>query len=239
MQKLSAEHVLKTLNTQKNRDKSQILGRFFKTGPGQYGEGDFFLGINVPVLRKISKDYIGLSLEEVKTLINNKFHEARMVGLFILIANYQQTREEKEKTKIFKFYLANAKQINNWDLVDLSAPNIIGDFCVNHPENYAVLKKLTKSKNLWERRIAMVSSYAFIKNGSHREAFELAESLLQDAHDLIHKAVGWMLREAGKRVSKKSLEEFLEKNLKKMPRTALRYAIEHFEEKQRKEYLRK
>ncbi len=239
MLNLKAKSVIKELNAKKNKEKSLVLGRFFKTGPGQYGEGDVFLGIIVPEQRKISKKFAGLSLPEIKTLINNKIHEVRLTGLFILVANYQKSKDDKERERIFKFYLANAKKINNWDLVDLSAPNIIGDFCVRYPKNFLILEKMVLSKNLWERRIAILATFSFIKKGSFRETFVLAEALLNDTQDLMHKAVGWMLREVGKRVSRKQLEDFLKKNLKKMPRTALRYAIEHFEEKTRKEYLKK
>ncbi|MFZ4648650.1 MAG: DNA alkylation repair protein [Patescibacteria group bacterium] len=239
MSQLTSTSLIKILSAEKNQDKSVILGRFFKTGPGQYGEGDFFLGINVPVIRKIAKDFVGLSMSEIKSLITNKYHEVRLAGILVLVANYQKAKDDKEREKIFKFYLANAKKINNWDLVDLSAPNIVGDFCVRYPENFIILKKLAVSKNLWERRIAILSSFSFIKKGSFRETFELAEILLNDTQDLMHKAVGWMLREVGKRVSRKHLEDFLDKNIKIMPRTALRYAIEHFEERRRKEYLKK
>ena len=235
----SSQDVLKALRAQKNPEKSSILQRFFKTGPGQYGEGDVFWGLTVPVQRKIAKEFFGLPLLEIKILLASEVHEARLTGLLILVAAYQKAPSDVERAKIFKFYLSQTGRINNWDLVDLSAPNIVGDFCVRQPENFALLKKLAKSKNLWERRVAMVSSFAFIKNGSSEEAFELAEMLLDDAHDLMHKAVGWMLREAGKRVSRAHLEKFLAKNLKRMPRTALRYAIEHFPEEQRKKYLKK
>lgn len=239
MSQLTAKSLIKILSAEKNRDKSVILGRFFKTGPGQYGEGDFFLGINVPVTRKIAKDFVGLPLSEGGLLIDNKYHEVRLAGVLVLVANYQKAKDDKEREKIFKFYLKNAKKINNWDLVDLSASNIVGDFCVRYPENFIILKKLAVSKNLWERRISIIATFSFIKKGSFRETFELSEILLNDTQDLMHKAVGWMLREVGKRVSRKHLEDFLEKNIKMMPRTALRYAIEHFEEGKRKTYLKK
>ncbi len=239
MSQLSAQSLIKVLIAQKNRDKSLVLGRFFKTGPGQYGEGDFFLGITVPITRKIAKDFVGLPLSEIKLLIINKYHEVRLAGILVLVANYQKSKNDQEREKIFKFYLTNAQKINNWDLVDLSAPNIVGDFCVRYPENFSVLKKLALSKNLWERRISIIATFSFIKKGSFRETFELSEILLHDTQDLMHKAVGWMLREVGKRVSRKHLEDFLDKNIKRMPRTALRYAIEHFEEGKRKTYLKK
>lgn len=236
--KKTAQAVVKEITKEKNIEKAQTLSYFFKTGPGQYGEGDFFLGITVPVSRRVAKEFAGLPLCEIKTLLDNKYHEVRMVALAILVANYEKVKNDKEREKIFKFYLTNSKKINNWDLVDLTAPNIIGDYCVRYPKNISLLKKMAQSKNLWQRRIAILATFTFIKNGSNKEVFEFAEMLLGDKEDLMHKAVGWMLRESGKRVSMKDLENFLKKNIKKMPRTALRYAIEHFEEGKRKEYLK-
>lgn len=236
--KKTAQEVVKEINKGKNSEKAKILSYFFKTGSGQYGEGDFFLGITVPVLRKTAKEFIGLPLNEIKILLDNKYHEVRMVALAILVANYNKAKDDKERKKIFKFYLINSKKINNWDLVDLTAPNIVGDYCVRYSENLELLRKMLQSKNLWQRRIAILATFTFIKKGSNKEVFEFAERLLNDKEDLMHKAVGWMLRESGKRVSVKDLEIFLKKNIKKMPRTTLRYAIEHFEEKKRKEYLK-
>lgn len=236
--KRTAQAVWRAISKEKNEKKARVLSYFFKTGPGQYGEGDFFLGITVPVLRKTAKEFIGLPLNEIKILLDNKYHEVRMVALAILVANYNKAKNDQERKKIFKFYLANAKKINNWDLVDLTAPNIIGDYCVRYPENLDLLRKMAQAKNLWQRRIAILATFAFIKKGSNQEVFEFAEMLLNDQEDLMHKAVGWMLRESGKRVSVKDLENFLKKNIKKMPRTTLRYAIEHFAEEKRKEYLK-
>lgn len=236
--KRTAQAVWQAISKEKNEEKARVLSYFFKTGPGQYGEGDFFLGLTVPVSRKVAKEFADLPLNEIKILLANKYHEVRMVALAILVANYNKAKNDLERKRIFQFYLANSKKINNWDLVDLTAPNIIGDYCLRYPENLALLKKMTQSKNLWQRRIAILATFAFIKKGSNKEVFEFAEILLNDKEDLMHKAVGWMLRESGKRVSMKDLETFLKKNIKKMPRTTLRYAIEHFEERKRKKYLK-
>lgn len=236
--KKTAQAVWQKISKEKNAEKAKALSYFFKTGPGQYGEGDFFLGITVPVSRKVAKEFAGLPLTEIKILLANKYHEVRMVALAILVANYEKAKNDSERKKIFQFYLANSKKINNWDLVDLTAPNIIGDYCFRYPENLVLLRKMTQAKNIWQRRIAILATFTFIKKGSNKEVFEFAEILLSDKEDLMHKAVGWMLRESGKRVSMKDLETFLKKNIKKMPRTALRYAIEHFEERKRKKYLK-
>ena len=225
LSKLKAE-----LNSLANPKQAEILQRFFKTGKGQYGEGDVFLGIKVPVQRKVAKNYKELSLEDIQELLDSEIHEYRMVGLFILIDKYK-----KDKGKVFEFYLKNSKKVNNWDLVDLSAPNIVGDFLLDKPKD--ILYKLAKSENLWERRIAIISTFAFIRKEKFEDTLKISEILLNDSHDLIHKAVGWMLREVGKR-DRKKLENFLKRHYKKMPRTMLRYAIERFEEGKRKMYLR-
>lgn len=219
----------------RNADKKQakILQGFFKTGPGQYGAGDIFLGLKVPIQREIAKQYSELTLIELQRLLNSKIHEHRLGALFVLIAQYQKG-DDKTKSKIFQFYLKNSKQINNWDLVDLSAPNIVGDFLLNKPR--AILYQLARSNNLWEKRISIVATYAFIRNNDFKDTLKIAEILLNDAHDLIHKAVGWMLREVGKR-DQAVEEKFLEKYSTKMPRTMLRYAIEKFSESKRKYYL--
>ncbi|TSC96213.1 MAG: putative DNA alkylation repair enzyme [Parcubacteria group bacterium Athens1014_10] len=215
--------------------QAKISQRFFKTNKGEYGEGDIFLGVKVPVQRKIAKNYQSLSLQDIKTLLNSEIHEYRLTSLFILIAQYKKENARK-KEKIFNLYLKNARQINNWDLVDLSAPNIIGDYLLDKPK--IILLKLAKSKNLWEKRIAILATYAFIKNNKFNDALKISKILLNDNHDLIHKATGWMLREIGKR-NQKIEERFLKKHYKKMPRTMLRYAIEKFDESKRKFYLKK
>lgn len=214
-----------------NKQKAEILQRFFKTGKGEYGEGDKFLGITVPQTRKLAKKYRNLSLNEIKKLLNNKFHEIRLAALLILVEQFPDDPE-----KIYNFYLNNTKNINNWDLVDLSADKIVGKYLLKNPKHKNILKKLANSKNLWERRIAILSTYQLIKNNQFEEMLELAKKLLNDSHDLIHKATGWMLREIGKK-SLKVEETFIRKFCKKMPRTMLRYAIEKFPKTKRAFYL--
>jgi len=223
----------KELKNRADPKKAKILERFFKTGTGEYGEGDIFLGIAVPEIRRLAKKYTTLRLEEVKRLLHSKFHEERLLSLLIMIDKFQS---ENNKEKIYNLYLKNTKHINNWDLVDLSAYKIVGAYLADKPKDD--LYKLAKSNCLWERRISIISTFYFIKNNKFKETFKIAEILLEDDHDLIHKAAGWMLREAGKR-DLKSEKAFLDKYYKKMPRTMLRYAIEKFPEKERARYLLK
>ena len=215
--------------------QAEVLQRFFKTGKGEYGEGDIFLGIKVPVQREVANKFGELFLEDIEKLLKSKIHEHRLTALFILIKQYERA-DKKKRARIFNFYLKNTKNINNWDLVDISAPKVVGDYLLNKPRS--VLYKLAKSNNLWERRIAIISTFTFIRNNEFRDTLKIAEILLNDKHDLIHKAVGWMLREVGKR-DQKIEEEFLKKHYLKMPRVMLRYAIERFEERKRKFYLGK
>ncbi len=224
-----------------NSKKAIILSRFFKTAPGQYGAGDIFLGINVPEQRKIARKYKLADKRAIKLLLTNRIHEYRLVGLLILVEQYQVAQDE-EKRKIVNFYFQHRHAVNNWDLVDVTAPKILGHFWFNYlsvQERTEVMSQLAESDNLWERRIAIISTFYFIMQGRTKETFWLAEKLLSDKHDLIHKAVGWMLREAGKRVSQEQLKEFLDKHVLKMPRTALRYAIERLPEKDRQLYLKR
>ena len=218
-----------------SKEKAIILSRFFKTGKGQYGEGDVFLGIVVPNQRKVAEKYRNLSLKDIQKLLSSKIHEHRLTALFILIHKYKKG-DEKTKREIFNFYLKNAKRINNWDLVDLSAPNIIGDYLIKKEKD--MLYRFAKSKNIWEKRIAILATYFFIKNYQYKDTLKIAKILLKDSHDLIHKAVGWMLREVGKR-NQKAEESFLKKHYKTMPRTALRYAIERFDEKKKRFYMKR
>lgn len=215
----------------RNNEKAKTLERFFKTGKGEYGEGDRFLGIVVPTLRKVAKEYSELSLSDLQKLLSSKIHEYRLTALFILVAKYKKTESKK---KIVDFYLKNTENINNWDLVDLSAPNILGDYLIDRDKD--ILLMLAKSSNLWERRIAVLSTFSFIKRNNFRDSLKIAEILINDKHDLIHKAVGWMLREVGKR-DLETEEDFLNEHYKKMPRTCLRYAIEKFDETKRRSYL--
>ena len=216
-------------------DKAQVLSRFFKTGKGQYGEGDCFLGVTVPAQRKIAEKYQGLSTSDIKKLLSSTTHEHRLVGLLILIIQYRKGPPGVKK-RLCDFYLKNRTRVNNWDLVDLSAHNILGDYLLDRDRS--VLYQLTLSENIWDRRMAIISTFAFIRNNQFEDTFNIAGMLLSDTHDLIHKASGWMLREIGKR-NQAAEEEFLRKYSKKMPRTILRYAIERFDDRKRKFYLRR
>ena len=216
-----------------NPEKARNLSRFFKTGKGQYGEGDVFLGIPVPEQRKVAKRYLDLPLNDLQELLSSEIHEHRLTALLILVFKYGKA-DNAGKDEIFSFYLKNTENINNWDLVDLTAPKIVGDYLFN--KDTSILFKLAKSNNLWERRIAILSTFKFIKNNDFEDAISISEQLLHDEHDLIHKAVGWMLREIGKRDQEKE-ERFLSKYYMQMPRTMLRYAIEKFDEKKRRFYL--
>ncbi len=229
----------KELNSLGNKKDAAILQRFFKTGPGEYGEGDIFLGIRVPAQRQVAKKYSDLSLKDIERLLRNEIHEFRLVGALILVDKYQKTEGINEKEKIVNFYLKNSSAINNWDLVDLSVDKILGEFLLIQPKKKNILNRLVKSKNLWERRMAMISTFAFIKSGSAKETIAIAKKLLTNDHDLIHKAVGWMLREAGKRINQKILTDFLDEHGQAISRTTLRYAIERLSPAKRKYYLNK
>ena len=218
-----------------NSEKAKVLSRFFKTGKGQYAERDVFLGIMVPELRKVAKRYPDLPLKELRRLLSSRIHEHRLISLLILVGEYKRA-DRKGRKKIADFYLANTRHINNWDLVDLSAPQILGNYLLDNDRS--VLFRLAKSGKIWERRISVMATFAFIRNGRFEDTLRIAEMLLHDDHDLIHKAVGWMLREIGKK-DRKTEEEFLKKHYRGMPRTMLRYAIEKFGEKKRASYLRK
>ena len=228
--------IMKELNLLADPQKAKVLAGFFKCGKGEYGEGDKFLGIVVPEQRKIVRKYYAqISLAEIEKLVASQFHEHRLVGLLMLVEKFAGA-EEKDKKRIFSFYLKKAKQVNNWDLVDLTAPKIVGAYLLDKERK--ILYQLVKSKNMWERRIAILATFAFIREGQFEDVFRISEILLGDREDLIHKAVGWMLREAGKR-DQKAEEIFLQKHHSKMPRTMLRYAIERFGEKRRQTYLKR
>ncbi len=223
------------LQNLKDPEKAKILSRFFKTGKGEYGEGDVFLGIKVPEQRKVAKKYTDLTLGDLQKLLSSKVHEHRLTASIILVNKYQKADEKGEK-EIYNFYLKNTGNINNWDIVDTSAPKIVGAYLQD--KDKSILYQLAKSDSLWERRIAILSTFRFIKDNEFDDALKISEILLNDEHDLMHKAVGWMLREIGKR--DQTIEEaFLKKHYKEMPRTMLRYAIERFDEKKRKAYLKK
>ena len=207
--------------------------RFFKTGPGQYGEGDKFLGLTVPEMRGLARKYRDIDDAATLELLASSWHEERLVALILLVEGYGRGDEARRK-RIHRAYLANTRHINNWDLVDASAGQIVGAHL--EARDIALLKRLARSKDLWERRIAIVSTFHFIKQDELRPTLKIAELLLRDSHDLIHKAVGWMLREVGKR-DRRVLDGFLKKHYQRMPRTMLRYAIERHPERIRKQYL--
>ncbi|MFZ4123553.1 MAG: DNA alkylation repair protein [Candidatus Planktophila sp.] len=234
---MSAIQVKKELQALANRGKAHDLQKFFQTAPGQYGEGDIFLGLAVPHVREIAKKYKELSLQQIEILTRSEFHEVRLCGLVILTIQYKGAKERKEKKKIFDLYMKAlyAGDINNWDLVDVTAP-IIGAYLIDSKDPYVLLFKLAKSKSLWQRRVSMVFTFAFIRAGEIEPTFEMAEKLLHDKHDLIHKAVGWALREAGK-LNGIALRDFLSEHSHEMPRTMLRYSIEKFPERERKKWL--
>lgn len=231
--------ILKEIYSHKNTDKAEILARFFKTGKGEYGAGDKFLGITVPIARLIAHKYGDLPITDVEELLHSKFHEVRMIALLILVWQYRAAKKRsdvRDQKKIVSFYLANTKFINNWDLVDLSAHYIVGDYLYN--KDPIILYKLAKSKNLWERRIAIISTFAFIYKMESKYTINIAYMLQNDPQDLINKACGWMLREVGKRVKERDLIDYLDKNATLMPRTMLRYAIERLPEAKRQYYLK-
>ncbi len=223
----------KELNKLSDPIRAQHSKRYFKTGPREYGEGDIFLGINIPTQRNIAKKYYNLNFFEIKDLLKSKIHTERFIALLVLMDRYGKTKVE-EKTKIFNFYLKSIKGVNNWDLVDISSPKIIGDYLFD--KNKDILYQLAKSKNLWKRRISIISTQFFIKNNQFADTLEIALILLKDKEDLIHKAVGWMLREVGKK-NQTIEEKFLKKYAPIMPRTMLRYAIEKFTPSKKNFYL--
>ena len=217
-----------------NEQIAEHSQRFFKTGKGEYGEGDIFLGIRVPLLRKLVKKYRGISITEVRKLLHSKFHEERLLAVLMLVQLFKSADESVQK-QVYDLYLENTEFINNWDIVDISASNIVGAHL--YEKDKAPLYDLVQSKNLWERRIAIIATFYFIRQNEFDDTLKLAKILLNDKEDLIHKAVGWMLREVGKREIEFE-EEFLQEHYKIMPRTMLRYAIEKFPETSRKMYLR-
>jgi len=226
---LTLTNLKKELAAAADPERARNSAWFFKTGEGQYGHGDRFIGLTVPAMRRIARRYVHLPLTDVAKVLASPIHEHRFVALEILVAQYEQG-----DTRIFNFYLKHTKFVNNWDLVDTSAPYIVGEHLLTRPRK--ILYRLAKSKNLWERRIAIVSTQTLIRDGEIEDTFAIAKILLPDEHDLIHKAVGWMLREAGKQ-SAPALVKFLKQHYAQMPRTALRYAIERFPAERRKKML--
>jgi 3-methyladenine DNA glycosylase AlkD len=213
-----------------NPERVIVMQRYFRTGPGQYGEGDVFLGVSMPDVRKIAKKHSHISLNELKKLLHSKIHEERMLALLILV-----NKSIDDPAGIARFYLKNISQVNNWDLVDISAPKILGQYLLDR-EDRSIIYSLSKSSNLWKRRASILTTFAFIRTGEFEDTFKLAEKLMHDKHDLMHKAIGWMLREVGK-YDMTAEQRFLDKHYKGMPRTMLRYAIEKFPEYKRRQYL--
>jgi 3-methyladenine DNA glycosylase AlkD len=227
--------MLRDLLAKKNPAKAAFFPTFFKTGKGQYGEGDVFLGISVPDVRILAKKYRDAPLLDIHGLLESQYHEARLLGLIILTLQYDKA-DAKGRERVVDFYLKNLHAVNNWDLVDSSAHRILGEHLLTRDRS--MLIKFAKKDHLWTQRVAIVSTYAFIRKNQYDDTVKVSKLLLSHPHDLIHKAVGWMLREVGKR-DKKALVRFLDDHADIMPRTALRYAIEKFDEKTRKHYLGK
>ena len=233
--------LLTDLNKSANPKKAKILASFFKTGKGEYGEGDIFLGITVPKQREIAKKYLDLDLKNIQTLLDSKYHEFRLTALIVLVYQYEaakKNRDEKLKKVIVDFYLKNIKRsrVNNWDLVDLSAPKLLGEYLLDKKKD--VLYNLAKSENLWARRVAILSTLTFIKKNNFIDTLKISKIFIFDKEDLIHKAVGWMLREVGKKNVETEIK-FLNKFYKKMPRVMLRYSLEKFTAEDRRKYLLK
>lgn len=233
---LLVEQVKAALEDKAIPEKAAFFPRFFKSGPGEYGEGDKFLGVKVPEQRKIAKSvYKEISLDEIETLIQDKYHEVRLTGVMILVYCYEKLKSDEDRKKLVDFYLKNLKWVNNWDLVDSSCHHILGHYYLN--KDKSLFYELASKDHLWSQRVAMVSTYYWIKRGKFEDALALAEKLLDHPHDLMHKAVGWMLREIGNKDYEVEFE-FLKKHYQQMPRTALRYAIEKFDEEVRQDFLK-
>lgn len=231
-----SDKIIKEIKALKNADKARHQMRFFKCGKGQYGEGDLFLGVTVPEIRKIAKKYFReINLDEIEPIINSKYHELRLTALLILTYKMEKLKDNQSKKLIFDFYIKHIDCVNNWDLVDLSADKILGEYLFD--KDRSILFQLARSNHLWKERIAIIATFNFIKKGDFSDTLNIAEILLDHKHDLIHKAVGWMLREIGKRNLEAEIE-FLNLHYKSMPRTMLRYAIEKFDENLRMRYLK-
>ena len=229
-----AKEVIKALKTLATEERRKVNEWFFKTGKGEYGYGDIFLGVTMPDIRRIAKKFSQeISLQELTELIRNPIHEVRLCALIILVNKYKKENSDK----IYQYYMDHLTAINNWDLVDSSAPYIVGDYLYKHPEKSKILIDFTHSENLWVRRISIVSTFTFIKNNEFNTTLEIAKLLLNDNHDLIHKALGWMLREIYKR-DERIIKRFLRQNYAQIPRTTLRYAIERMDKEERLLYLK-
>ncbi|NDV94975.1 DNA alkylation repair protein [Dysgonomonas sp. 521] len=233
---MTAKEIEKELETYSTPEKKEFLPYFFKTGKGEYGEGDKFLGVVVPDTRKVAKENKDISFDELVKLLDNKYHECRLCALLILVEAFKKTRSEAKRKSIVDFYLSYTHRINNWDLVDLSAKDIVGEYLVD--KDRGILYELADSTLLWDQRIAVISTFAFVRRNDHKDILALSEKLLHHKHDLIHKAIGWMLREVGKR-DKSLLIDFLNRHHKEMPRTMLRYSIEKLTPEEQAFYMKK
>jgi len=231
--KETVKSIQTTVRALADKEIAQHSQRFFKTGKGEYGEGDIFLGIRVPVIRKIAKQYKSMPIQEIVKLLQSKYHEERLLAV-ILMVNLSKKANEKQQKELYTTYLSNTHKINNWDIIDSSAPDIVGKYLFD--KNTKPLYTLANSNSLWEKRISILATFYFIKFNKYEDALKIAEIMLPEEHDLIHKATGWMLREIGNR-DIETEEKFLKPHYKSMPRTMLRYAIEKFPETKRKKYL--
>lgn len=239
--KVTYQEVELALHSLRNTKRAALCARYFKTGKGEYAEGDMFLGLTVPEVRTLVKKYYrSLSLTDVGHLLRNRYHEARLLALLVLVAKYEHTDDQKEQKAIFTLYTKHARYINNWDLVDTSAPQIVGAYLSNnmeHEERLAFIEDYCRSRNLWKNRIIVLATFYQIRKGNEKMTYFVARSLLHHPHDLIHKALGWMLREVGKR-DRKVLSSFLDEYARIMPRTMLRYALEHYPKREREMYMK-
>ncbi len=233
---ITAKKLQKNLRANRNLDQAKHAGRFFKTGPGEYAEGDKFLGIRVPITRQLIKPFYDLPLTEIQILLTSEFHEERLAAVFILVKQFQSTKDQQTKKQIYEFYLQNLRYINNWDLIDTTTPHIVGAYLFD--KNINILVKFARSQNLWQRRVAMLATFYHIRHDVFQPALKIAKMLQHDDEDLIHKAVGWMLREIGKR-DQTCLELYLNECYQHLPRTMLRYAIERLPVAKKKIYMQK
>ena len=235
MNKLTTAALKKKCNQLRNTEQAHIQRRFFKTAPGEYGHGDKFMGIKVPILRKIAKEYQEFSIQQITELLDSAWHEHRFIALCMLIHNYKKSKTKSQKNTVYRCYINNMDRVNNWDLVDISAPHIIGEHLIHSSPK--ILYRWATHNNLWYRRIAIVSTFAFIRQQMFSDTLNIAEILFKDAEPLLHKAAGWMLREVGKR-QQHTLSHFLQQHAAIMPRTMLRYAIEKYPKNIRNNYLK-
>lgn len=234
---MTAKDIYQQLQKLSIPEKKAFFPRFFKAGKGEYGEGDKFIGVVMPDIRKVVKDNKTASFKDVAELLSSEWHECRMCALLILVEHFKKAKKQEEvRREIVEFYLSNTNRINNWDLVDMSAKDILGEYLID--KDRSILYRLADSELLWDQRIAIIATFAFIRKGDLKDIFALSEKLLYHKHDLMHKAIGWMLREAGKR-EKKELCRFLDCYHKQMPRTMLRYSIEKFTPEERAHYMKK